>query len=68
MKYHGAKRREIALPQIEDADVVLTTYNTLVAEFGSKASPLHKLHWYRVVLDEGTLSERRLIRSYIQLL
>ncbi|KAH9209007.1 SNF2 family N-terminal domain-containing protein [Leptodontidium sp. 2 PMI_412] len=64
VKYHGAKRREIALPQIEDADVVLTTYNTLVAEFGSKASPLHKLHWYRVVLDEGHIIRRQTTTFY----
>ncbi|PVH69330.1 hypothetical protein DL98DRAFT_554481 [Cadophora sp. DSE1049] len=53
LKYHGAKRKEIALPHISDADVVLTTYNTLVAEFGSRSSHFHKASWYRVVLDEG---------------
>ena len=53
LKYHGVKRKELVLPHIQDADIVLTTYNTLVAEFGSKASPLHRLNWYRVVLDEG---------------
>jgi len=59
LKYHGVKRKELVLPHIQDADIVLTTYNTLVAEFGSKASPLHRLNWYRVVLDEGHIIRRQ---------
>uniref|UniRef100_A0AAY4AET9 Helicase-like transcription factor n=1 Tax=Denticeps clupeoides TaxID=299321 RepID=A0AAY4AET9_9TELE len=35
-------------------DVVLTTYNVLSADYGNKeSSPLHKVSWLRVVLDEG---------------
>ncbi|XP_071803107.1 helicase-like transcription factor [Asterias amurensis] len=36
-------------------DVILTTYNTLAADFKAKKgnSPLHKVDWLRVVLDEG---------------
>jgi len=35
------------------SDVVLTTYNTLAVDYAKKSSPLHKIFWYRVVLDEG---------------
>ncbi|XP_019388108.1 PREDICTED: helicase-like transcription factor [Crocodylus porosus] len=35
-------------------DIVLTTYNILASDYGSRGdSPLHKLKWLRVVLDEG---------------
>jgi SNF2 domain-containing protein len=54
VRYHGRKRRD-TLQEIEDADIVLTTYNTLMAEFESKNSPLHKLVWFRLVLDEGII-------------
>jgi SWI/SNF-related matrix-associated actin-dependent regulator of chromatin subfamily A3 len=52
MKYHGQKRKTLA-SMIEEADIVLTTYHTLVADFGEKSSPLHEVNFFRVVLDEG---------------
>jgi SWI/SNF-related matrix-associated actin-dependent regulator of chromatin subfamily A3 len=52
IKYHGHKRKAF-LPMLEDVDIVLTTYHTLVADFGEKSSPLHGIEWFRVVLDEG---------------
>jgi len=51
LRYHGPKRKLLPL---EDADLVLTTYHTIVSDFGDKSSPLHKIAWYRLVLDEGT--------------
>jgi len=55
VKYHGQRRRTLA-SAIEEADIVITTYHTLVADFkeiGDKSSPLHEVEWFRVVLDEG---------------
>jgi len=38
---------------IDNVDIVLTTYHTLVADHNEKKSPLYDVVWYRVVLDEG---------------
>jgi SNF2 family DNA or RNA helicase len=50
LRYHGPRRKVLAL---ETADLVLTTYYTIVSDFGDKLSLLHAMEWYRVVLDEG---------------
>lgn len=55
VKYHGLKR-EKDLTELEQSDVVLTTYNTLATEATARKSQLHKINWYRVVLDEGKRS------------
>jgi len=52
IKYHGQGRVKDAT-DLEDCDIVITTYNTLAAEAAGKRSLLHKINWYRVVLDEG---------------
>lgn len=57
MKYHG-KRRKKLIEEINNYDIVITTYNTLAAEHGraksgEEKSSLHDIAWYRVVLDEG---------------
>ncbi|KAK2606448.1 hypothetical protein QQS21_003141 [Conoideocrella luteorostrata] len=56
IKYHGPDRPKDP-NKVQDSDIVVTTYNTLAAEFQNKAepSPLHRIGWYRVVLDEGKL-------------
>jgi hypothetical protein len=51
-KYHG-QSRERNVDVLAAADVVVTTYNTLATDYAKKNSPLHKISWYRVVLDEG---------------
>lgn len=38
-----------------DADIVITTYNTLAIEYKNRPSVLHDIEWFRVVLDEGLL-------------
>ncbi|KAK6337936.1 hypothetical protein TWF696_001411 [Orbilia brochopaga] len=50
--FHGGERNidELAL---SEADIVITTYNTLSAEWFKKKSALHKVIWYRIVLDEA---------------
>ncbi|XP_058603407.1 helicase-like transcription factor isoform X2 [Onychostoma macrolepis] len=51
--YYGADRKR-SVKLLSEQDVVLTTYNVLSSDFGNKASsPLHKVNWLRVVLDEG---------------
>uniref|UniRef100_A0A8C2KSN4 Helicase-like transcription factor n=1 Tax=Cyprinus carpio TaxID=7962 RepID=A0A8C2KSN4_CYPCA len=51
--YYGAERKR-SVKLLSEQDVVLTTYNVLSSDFGNKAnSPLHKVNWLRVVLDEG---------------
>lgn len=51
--YYGAERNR-SVNLLAGQDVVLTTYNVLSSDYGNKASsPLHKVNWLRVVLDEG---------------
>ncbi|XP_051556684.1 helicase-like transcription factor [Myxocyprinus asiaticus] len=51
--YYGAERKR-SVSLLSGQDVVLTTYNVLSSDYGNKASsPLHKVNWLRVVLDEG---------------
>ena len=55
VKYHG-QRRPKDLEVIGNSDIVLTTYKTLAVEYEAyreRASILHRVRWYRVVLDEG---------------
>ncbi|ESU17188.1 hypothetical protein FGSG_10471 [Fusarium graminearum PH-1] len=59
VKYHGDRRpKDLSeLNMVEDSDIVVTTYHTLTTEYligKGKTSPLYKLGWYRVVLDEET--------------
>ncbi len=65
VKYHGPNRPR-DLDTLENSDLVITTYNTLATEFANKKSQalLHKIFWYRVVLDEGSQKEHTFKRSY----
>ncbi|KAJ0340378.1 hypothetical protein KNSL1_011586 [Colletotrichum chrysophilum] len=57
IKYHGPGR-EKDIDKIKNSQIVVTTYNTLSAEFDKKSSLLHKIGWYRVVLDEAHIIRR----------
>jgi SWI/SNF-related matrix-associated actin-dependent regulator of chromatin subfamily A3 len=50
--YYGQKRETTAMI-LADADIILTTYHTLAADFAAKKGPIHEIAWYRIVLDEG---------------
>uniref|UniRef100_A0A8D0GLG3 Helicase like transcription factor n=1 Tax=Sphenodon punctatus TaxID=8508 RepID=A0A8D0GLG3_SPHPU len=51
--YYGPERSKDPVV-LSKQDIVLTTYNILASDYGSRGdSPLHKVTWLRVVLDEG---------------
>ena len=51
--HHGQSKSLIAL-ELQEKDIVLTTYGTLMAEFKEENhGPLLRAKWLRVVLDEG---------------
>lgn len=54
VRYHGVNRPRI-IETIVDSHIVITTYNTLTTEYQLKSEPsrLHKIRWYRIILDEG---------------
>ncbi|KAM9007100.1 helicase-like transcription factor isoform 1-T1 [Ara ararauna] len=51
--YYGSDRsRDPSF--LSEQDIVLTTYNILATDYGMRSdSPLHKVTWLRIVLDEG---------------
>ncbi|XP_068136851.1 helicase-like transcription factor isoform X2 [Hyperolius riggenbachi] len=49
--YYGPERNRNP-DALSNYDIVLTTYNVVTHDYGSE-SPLHKVKWLRVVLDEG---------------
>jgi SNF2 family DNA or RNA helicase len=49
--FHGSDREDEPRA-FASSDLVLTTYSTLVKDH-QKAGVLHRLEWFRVVLDEG---------------
>ncbi|XP_018424390.1 PREDICTED: helicase-like transcription factor [Nanorana parkeri] len=51
--YYGSERNKNP-DFLSKQDVVLTTYSVVTHDYGvSQLSPLHKIRWLRVVLDEG---------------
>lgn len=52
VRWHGSSRKSMR-GDLMEADIVITTYNTLAVEYKNRPSILHDIEWYRVVLDEG---------------
>ncbi|KAK4158352.1 SNF2 family N-terminal domain-containing protein [Chaetomidium leptoderma] len=52
LKYHGQGRRndDYRLGQYQ---IILTTYGTVMAECRRGGSALHRIQWYRLILDEA---------------
>ncbi|NWU65379.1 HLTF factor, partial [Pterocles burchelli] len=51
--YYGSDRSKDP-SVLSKQDIVLTTYNILATDYGVRGdSPLHKVEWLRIVLDEG---------------
>lgn len=51
--YHGTSRTQNVY-ELSKYDIVITTYGTLAADFSKGASSiLHRLKWFRIVLDEA---------------
>lgn len=65
--YHG-RNRDRAVAQIEDSDIVLSTYQTIAIESPvdsqTKRSPLLDFAWFRIVLDEGETLSRSFVHPY----
>jgi SNF2 family DNA or RNA helicase len=57
--YHGQNRIK-DLVRLREFDVILTTYSTVASE--STNSPLQRLEFFRIVLDEGMKPSKYLPR------
>ena len=51
-RYHG-QNRQTEVSWAFTRDVVLTTFATIAADFCRGRRVLEKVHWFRIVLDEG---------------
>jgi SWI/SNF-related matrix-associated actin-dependent regulator of chromatin subfamily A3 len=55
MVYHG-QGREGNPGSLADSDIVLSTYHTISHEAKDPTSPMWKIKWFRIILDEGAFS------------
>ncbi|KAE8125147.1 hypothetical protein FH972_019981 [Carpinus fangiana] len=51
--YYGNRTTDVV--ELKKYDIVLTTYSTLATEYRCSESPMKKIEWWRVILDEAHL-------------
>lgn len=49
--YYGERTQDVA--ELKNYDIVMTTYSTLATEESWSDSPMKKMEWWRVILDEA---------------
>ncbi|KAF2036243.1 hypothetical protein EK21DRAFT_96193 [Setomelanomma holmii] len=54
-RFHGGGKG-IGVAELQQYNLVLTTYASVAADFCRGRSILHHIHWFRVILDEGNLA------------
>ena len=62
--HHGSSKAEYG-KDLEESDIVITTYGTLAYEYGMRQhGPLLAAKWLRIVLDEGHCIKNHLSKTY----
>lgn len=63
IKVHHGTVKSMFAKDLEDTDIVLTTYGTLQHELKDDVNlgPILRAKWLRVVLDEGIPKERKML-------
>ena len=54
--YHGQYKAKLRVP-VEETQLVLTTYETVARAWKSTNNALGDYSWFRIILDEGALSQ-----------
>ncbi|KAI9779018.1 MAG: hypothetical protein M1816_003778 [Peltula sp. TS41687] len=62
-KYHGSKRETDPL-RLREFDLILTTYTTVTTEFSRGTSVLHRMNFFRLVLDEAHAIRHRETKQF----
>jgi hypothetical protein len=64
-KHLGPERyQEAEMKLCFEKDIVFTTFATVASDFMHHKAPLSKIHWFRIVLDEGENHFSRQLNYY----